>query len=254
MFLTRRRQVKDKSLIPWVLPDFTTTTTNDTVICSVLIMATLKAYFSYGFSLTCGIPFITLEGTQKDWQSILDRIEKLSEFGKEPTEWADMLRAVLKRFVRAFDDGGPQADKEFWERMVHRTAGGSSVPYINGWITAFCAWDAKGVYFKAGIPKNGSGRDPKSPQWAYDLQFDGVWFPRVHEAPEGYAEVDVNVTADKAYDCTMLAGHVAIAMDGETPERLDTVRMAPQWFMYVKGEDRTAVEARKLEELVSKRY
>ena len=36
-------KVVDKTLVEWVLPDFTTTTANDATICSVLLMATLKA-------------------------------------------------------------------------------------------------------------------------------------------------------------------------------------------------------------------
>ncbi|KAG6909875.1 hypothetical protein DXG01_014911 [Tephrocybe rancida] len=36
--------VKDATLVPWVLPDFTTTTPDDSVICSVLLMSTLKEW------------------------------------------------------------------------------------------------------------------------------------------------------------------------------------------------------------------
>lgn len=61
----------------------------------------------------CGIPSVTLEGTQADWQLILDRVDKIPEFGAEPAEWATMLRVILIRFVRAFDAGGPEADKGF---------------------------------------------------------------------------------------------------------------------------------------------
>src|SRR5215475_13029907 len=94
----------------------------------------------------CGIPSITIEGTKADWESILGRIDKIPEFGAEPTEWADMLRVIIIRFVRAFDEGGPQADMEFWERIVHEEAT-SACYYISGWIGAFCAWDNKGSFF-----------------------------------------------------------------------------------------------------------
>ncbi|GLB42672.1 putative protein with domain of unknown function (DUF4419) [Lyophyllum shimeji] len=232
------QNVKDKTLVPWVLPNFSTTTRNDTVICSALIMSTLKEYFRYIMMLGCGIPSITLEGTQADWQSILTRIDKIPSFGAEPAEWASMLRAVLKRFVRAFNPGGPKADKKFWERMVHERPGGSNTPFISGWITAFCAWDPEGVFFAARKRQSRAMGDD-GPAWVKNLTFDGVWFPRVWRAPEGYAEVDVKVLevqTGNAYDCTMLAGHVGIVMQGK--ERLDTVRPAPLWFMYVKGAER----------------
>ncbi|KAG5653871.1 hypothetical protein H0H81_009693 [Sphagnurus paluster] len=72
-----------------------------------LVLTPIPRYFNYVLMAGCGIPFITIEGTQADWQSILMRIDKLPEFGAQPTEWAGMLRVVLKRFVRAFDKGGP---------------------------------------------------------------------------------------------------------------------------------------------------
>jgi len=235
--------VKDKSLVPWVLPNFSTTTANDTVICSALIMSTLKQYFRYIMMCGCGIPSITLQGTQADWQSILDRIDKIPEFGSEPAEWSAMLRAILRRFVRAFDAGGPQADRDFWERIVHEEAG-SGTYHLSGWISAFCAWDHEGAFFSSrkyqGTPGGGFGFQG-TPDWVYGLTFDGVWFPRVWTPPEGYAEVDVlvqDVATNETHDCTMLAGHIGISMHGK--ERLDTLHMAPQWFMYVKGEERRA--------------
>jgi hypothetical protein len=87
----------------------------------------------------CGIPSITLEGTRSDWESILNRIDKISEFGEEPKEWARMLRIILRRFIRAFDKGGPpQSDKHFWQRMIDKAAL-STGNYISGWMSAFCA-------------------------------------------------------------------------------------------------------------------
>ena len=36
-------QVVDKTLVEWILPDFTTTTVKDTTICAVLMMSSLKS-------------------------------------------------------------------------------------------------------------------------------------------------------------------------------------------------------------------
>ncbi|KAF5371829.1 hypothetical protein D9615_009572 [Tricholomella constricta] len=232
-----KANVKDESLIPWVLPNFSTTTANDTVVCSILIMSTLKQYFKYTMQVCCGIPSITIEGTQADWQSILDRIDKIPDFGQEPTEWADMLRAILRRFVRAFEAGGPQADKEFWEHMIHEESG-SGIYYISGWMSAFCAWDASGVYI-ASKERRGAGRGFMSESgrhaWVHGLKFDGVWFPRANSCPEGYAEVDVRVIQEpETFDCAMVAGHVGISVSGQ--DQQDTIHMAPQWFMYLKGD------------------
>ena len=191
--------------------------------------------------LGCGLPSVTLEGIRSDWQSILDRIDKIPEFGEEPKEWAEMLRVILRRFVRAFDQGGPpQSDMVFWGRMINRVGPrGSRVAYISGWMSVFAAWDKRGEFFGARTyfarlakeqPELFEGED-------LDLAFDGVSFPRVNVyPPEGYAEVDVlvqDLVANQTIKCTMLAGHVGMAVDGKEQ---DTIRIAPQWFMYVKGQ------------------
>jgi hypothetical protein len=143
-----------------------------------------------------------------------------------------MLRVILLRFVRAFDQGGPpQSDKAFWERMINRVGPrASGTITISGWMGAFCAWDNKGRFFR----RDSVGAGPEG-----DLTFDDVSFPHVDPCfPEGYAEVDVLlldfVTGTKI-DCAMLAGHVAMAVEGP---RRDTIRIAPQWFMYAKGKER----------------
>ncbi|KAG6909858.1 hypothetical protein DXG01_014886 [Tephrocybe rancida] len=241
------KKVKDASLVPWVLPNFSTTTPDDSVICSVLLMSTLKKYFTYRLGTLCGIPYLTLLGTQSDWQSLLSRISKLSEFGAEPTEWSHMLRAILTRFVRAFDDGFPTGpDAPFWARMVHEESG-SGTYWLGGWISAFCAWDAQGVFFadrdKDTAVRLGVLARVPTPAWARGLEVDGCGFPRVSACPEGYAEVSVRVVDGRSgerWACRALAGHVGIEVmregDGEEErEGGDTIRMAPQWFVYVKG-------------------
>ena len=50
------KNVVDPTLREWVVPRFTTTTANDTTVSAVLIMATLKAYFSYGVDIIVGSP------------------------------------------------------------------------------------------------------------------------------------------------------------------------------------------------------
>jgi len=199
-------------------------------------MSTLKQYFRYIMMCLCGIPSLTIQGTQSDWQSILDRLDKIPEFGDEPAEWTPMLRAILTRFVRAFDAAGPTADMEFWERIIHEEASSGGY-HISGWISAFCAWNTEGVFFPS---RNHQKRDfgPKAPEWVSGLTFDGVWFPRVWSPPEGYAEVDVlvkDLLTGEEMDCAMLAGHVGISIEGK---ECDTIGIAPQWFMYVKGEKR----------------
>ncbi|KAJ3502541.1 hypothetical protein NLJ89_g8841 [Agrocybe chaxingu] len=211
------KNVVDETLKDWILPDFTTTTHHDTVVAAVMMMATLKAYFDYVFCLDCGIPSITLEGEKEDWEKILRRLDKLDEFGEEPTAWAKMLRPILKRFVDAFDGG--KHDTEFWGRICDYQEG-SGVAYISGWITAFCFWDTKG--------KSLAGSDDSR------LEVDGVRYHAVDikSVPVGYCEVDVLLidNGDK-FECMMVAGHVGSTIEGQR----DTLRPLSGWFMFIKA-------------------
>ncbi|RDX55247.1 hypothetical protein OH76DRAFT_1552446 [Lentinus brumalis] len=149
MSLKIRENVVDSTLVEWILPDFTTTTLHDRAVCSVVMMASLKQYFSYGLSETCGIPTVTLEGEKSDWEELYRRLGRLYELGDEPSVWAEMLRPILCRFVRAFD-GDP--DVTFWEHVVHRNTQMCGQDDLSGWLTAFCVWDHKGRWKPFGMP------------------------------------------------------------------------------------------------------
>ncbi|KAJ7085868.1 hypothetical protein C8R44DRAFT_893734 [Mycena epipterygia] len=98
------KNVVDPTLRQWVTPDFTTTTVNDVTVSAVLLMATLKAYCSYGFGcIHCGLPRVTLEGERSDLMNILGRLEKLKEYSIETIAWYHLLHPVISRFVAAFD-------------------------------------------------------------------------------------------------------------------------------------------------------
>lgn len=80
-FVTKMIRKIDKNVVEtmkdWILPKFSTTTKNDIISCGVALMATTKKYFQFLYVLGCGIPTVTLEGTEADWESIISRLEKL---------------------------------------------------------------------------------------------------------------------------------------------------------------------------------
>ena len=60
----------DPALKEWIIPNFSTTTLNDKIVASVLLMGITKKYFLYIFELMCGIPSVTLLGNKADWELI----------------------------------------------------------------------------------------------------------------------------------------------------------------------------------------
>ncbi|KAH9478366.1 hypothetical protein JR316_0008820 [Psilocybe cubensis] len=226
--------VVDKTLKEWILPDFSTTSFNDVVVCAVLMMSTLKQYFSYRMELFCGIPLVTLEGEKEDWEKLLNRLDKLASFGREPEAWGALLRPILRRFVSAFD-GKPDID--FWARICHVKNYASGTPILSGWITAFCVWGSTGKWQGPNIDKVLSpspGEDNTRRGRDFQLVLDGVRYGSIGQdkIPVGFCDVDVKLDDNgELFDCMMVSGHVAGRLQG--PER-DTLRPAPGWFMFIK--------------------
>ena len=187
--------------------------------------------------MSCGIPTVTLEGEQPDYELILQRLEKLCEYGAETTDFSNILKPVLQGLVDTFDDPESDAVKAFWKQICDYQ-GGSGMNYYSGWITAFCFWDTRG---KRQIRKIGDQIDQK-------------------HFPSGYTTVPVTII-DNGVRVTaeMLAGSVGIVStssgrpsakrrywivpkeedkeeDKEGPVGNDTLQPQLGWFMYEKAE------------------
>ncbi|KAJ7608236.1 hypothetical protein FB45DRAFT_982649 [Roridomyces roridus] len=267
------KNIVDPTLREWVLPNFTTTTVNDTTVASVLMMATLKQYFSYGFGMTaCGIPRVTLEGEKSDWLNILDRLEKLKEYGIETIAWYHLLRPVISRFQNA----------DFWQQVAYLHQPGSGAPYYTGWINAFNAFNKEGRWI--GTALNTEAVSEEAPQslpadrfWSayakYGIHKNRVGFDNTpyhtvmtYDVSPAYAEVDVKLNDNgEEIDSFMLAGMVGMHVSSSGDVGLsssgknDTVRPVAGWWICVKKqnvisaqEEEAAEMARMMKELDEK--
>ncbi|CDO71951.1 hypothetical protein BN946_scf184940.g98, partial [Trametes cinnabarina] len=223
----------------------------------IAILTQLCFYFTYRIVIICGIPTITLLGTQSDWLSLLRRLDRLPTLGPEPAAWARMLRPVLRRFVEVFDNP-EQPDLEFWRSVVYRRQEMCGQDDLSGWLTAFCVWNHNGVWKAGRLPDLPAMQDnepaagnhekslekmdeksrssfilPTSPQAAESRkinQFDES------DARESYCEVDVIVDDNGVrLNCNMIAGHVAgKVLKSEPDGKMDTLTPSAQWFIYEK--------------------
>ncbi|KAF9529371.1 hypothetical protein CPB83DRAFT_875519 [Crepidotus variabilis] len=237
-------EVVDKDLKDWILPNFSTTTNNDTVIFAVIMMSTMKAYFKYLFLIECGLPSVTLLGTKSDWESLYSRLDKLYTFGAEPAAFTTMLKPILSRFVQAFTNAETDAvqDTDFWSRICHYQALSGS-PMISGWITAFCAWNVdgkwKGPKILASTSNNGHHSvtlDTQTSKWI----LDNVSYTHLSlkDVPPGYCEVDVRVNDNGVvFDSVMVSGLMGSVIDGK--ER-DILKPLPAWFIFEKEGEKIA--------------
>ncbi|KAH6684720.1 hypothetical protein B0J14DRAFT_442695, partial [Halenospora varia] len=182
------QNIKDKSLKNWVLPNFTTTTKADQAVASVIMMSTLQAYFDYYNPITCGIPSVTLLGEQEDWEKLEARIEKLSTFGKQPAEWQTLLKPVLSRFVKTFDDPESEELRDFWQKICHKEVYGCDGEVTtSGWINAFFYWNEEGRPFRSEYNLH-----------IWDLKLDDVQYHEMDldKYPSGQVSVPVNLAED----------------------------------------------------------
>lgn len=177
-----QKRVKTPWLLDFIRPNFTTTTPSDLMTANILMMGLTKAYFKYIGKIVCGLPSVTLLGTQSDWAALLAKLDRLPSFGAEPAQYAARLRPILTRFVESFRFPDDPATRTFWNQIVSGTAAhvcGDPPVYISGWITGFYFWNDNGrPYARTGA----QGRKSV-------LALDGVEYPVLDLtlAPVGYA-------------------------------------------------------------------
>ncbi|KAL8777590.1 MAG: hypothetical protein Q9213_007798 [Squamulea squamosa] len=225
------RHVVDPELRRWMMPAFTTTTEHDTIIASILLMGSCQEYFEYTCGIVCGLPSVTLLGDRADWELILTRIEKLKEYGEEPTQFYTLLKPVLSRFVKSFNNPTDKEIISFWNRIASEFDEGSGPTYYSGWITAFCFWnkDGKSMYDPEGYRPGGE----KSA-----LRLDGASYHVIDSdtVPPGYTSVPVKLDDNGVIlKARMVAGSLAQRYTSSRDEgsSLDTIQPESSWWMFV---------------------
>jgi hypothetical protein len=257
-----QQNVKDPDLRDWIMPAFSTTTVDDRTTAAVLMMGSLQAYFSYTSCLTCGIPSVTLLGERADYEDIFQRLDKLDQLGPEARDWQRLLRPILHKFVKSFDEVMTADVQDFWSKIAHYQ-GGSGMSYLSGWLTAFCFWrnDGTSLYYKNETAKFGSSFAPNhgppkfsSPYTpnpytnirrpAYELGPATYHTIDTNDIPAGFASVPVKVDDNgRIHRTKMVAGSLGInitrsgeqADDGE--QKWDSVRSLSGWMMYLLDEE-----------------
>lgn len=237
-----QKHIVDPDLKEWMMPAFSTTTKHDTVIASILMMGAMQEYFSYKCIISCGLPSVTLLGEKADWELILRKLDKLASFGQEPTQFSQLLRPVIKRFILSFDTPAAAEIVDFWQRIFGTTNQLSGLTVYSGWITAFCFWDEDGSSMYRLDDRKYNYSLHRVDQWGHPyLCLDGVYYHKLDSSkvPPGWSKVPVKVDDNgDLFDAVMIAGSVAISCTGGGDEvrdglvGLDTVNAETGWWIF----------------------
>jgi hypothetical protein len=178
-------KVKTAWLLDWIRPNFTTTTENDIMTANILMMGLTQAFFKFEGGIICGLPSVTLLGEEKDWVALLAKLDRLADFGAEPTEYAQRLRPILSRFARSFREPDSKETISFRNdiAIAHKyTICGSPPLSVSGWIVGFYFWRSDGKPFARATTRS----DYVNPDF---LVMDNITYPTVDitKLPVGYA-------------------------------------------------------------------
>jgi hypothetical protein len=113
--------------------DFSTTTDTVRTAGKVTALSLLKKNYFMSYSLSCGIPNVILEGTEEDWERLIEKLNILSErIGLK--WWFQRLAYILGKLLETYKGN---VDEVFWSKIItsHNTWGSDGD--ITGWIMVF---------------------------------------------------------------------------------------------------------------------
>jgi hypothetical protein len=106
-----------KQLTDILTPNFTTSTKNSIIAGKVSIMSTFKKYFQYEIGMvSCGIPYILLEGSLEDWKKILEKLKSLSKYGFNREN-------IEKDIIEIINTKEGKINLDFWRKIIMETKG-----------------------------------------------------------------------------------------------------------------------------------
>jgi hypothetical protein len=132
-----------KEIMENLTPNFTTTDYDSIIISRLSIMGAFKKYFEYQMScITCGNPYIILEGTAEDYKTIINKAKNLRKY---KFEWyIDRIIPLIQKMVEAKEGN---IDIEHFKNIIHKRTSEwvyTTSIYLSGWILQFFAYQKEG--------------------------------------------------------------------------------------------------------------
>ena len=143
-----------EKLLDILTPNFSTSNYDSKIVCKISIMGAFKKYFQYEMGLIgCGIPYIILEGTAKDYKEI---ISKANELKKYEFDW--YINRIIPHLEKMVEAKEGKIDTNYFKDIIQKkevteTKWGPSgmrkyevkYDYISGWFLNFFAYSNSSI-------------------------------------------------------------------------------------------------------------
>ena len=108
--------------------DFSCSTPVQKIINNIMLMYSFQKYFEYRMCCMCGIPGVIMMGSEGDWKSMIEKLEKIETILKpiekqlKLAKWFKSCKTVLRQLLETFR-GNP--DQAWWARIITKNEFGS---------------------------------------------------------------------------------------------------------------------------------
>ena len=127
--------------------NFSGSTPVQKMVNQIMLMNGFKDYFQYCMMPGCGVPGVTMTGSERDWKMIIEKQDKLKKFLEplddilELSSWFESSKKVLEKLLETFQ-GKP--DSDWWSKIISKIPyGPSGMPPYPGGPCDYGGWFVK---------------------------------------------------------------------------------------------------------------
>jgi hypothetical protein len=133
-FSSKLQDVARPGVLAPMIAKFSTTLPINMFVYQSAIMNLMQNFCSYTVMSLCGIPKVTLAGTEEDWKALVGQIEALDlpGFDWDLKAWHDALLMVTTKLLECYQQKD-KANLNFF-RNIYKYGEASGGPRVNGWI------------------------------------------------------------------------------------------------------------------------
>ena len=136
------KNIKTPGYVNLMKADFSTSSPDQLITTQIMLMSSVQKYFNFAFSTCCGIPGLEMNGSEEDWEKLVEKVDKLETLLEPILEdlrlekWFGTAKGVVANMLDTYR-GRP--DKEWWGHILswNATYGSGGRKWWDGWMPEF---------------------------------------------------------------------------------------------------------------------